>query len=151
MRRSGVAGNLSGVNLNNYDLVYYINANASIIGGPSAGAALTIATIAALTGKKPNQDVMITGTINSDGSIGPIGDVLEKAKAAQSVGASTFLIPLSQSKEVVYETVNNCQTFGTSEICTQETRPRSINIVNETSINIKEVSTIKEAEAYFFS
>src|SRR3989344_4142465 len=46
-----VAGNVSGINVENYDIIYNIDANASLIGGESAGAALTIATIAALQNK----------------------------------------------------------------------------------------------------
>jgi len=74
-----VAQETTGKSLDNYDIIYKIYANASIIGGPSAGSALTIATIASIENKKPRQDVMITGTINSDGSFGPVGDILEKA------------------------------------------------------------------------
>src|SRR3989344_6741445 len=46
-----VAGNVSGINVDDYDIIYNIDANASLIGGESAGAALTIATIAALQNK----------------------------------------------------------------------------------------------------
>jgi uncharacterized protein len=46
--------------------------NAQLIGGESAGAAITIATIAALQNKTIRNDTIITGTINVDGTIGRI-------------------------------------------------------------------------------
>ena len=79
-----VSENITGVNLDNYDLTFSINANASLIGGESAGAALTLASIAAIQNIILNKSVMITGTVNHDGSIGPIGGGLEKAKAADN-------------------------------------------------------------------
>ncbi len=44
-------------------------------------------------GWKVNPKVMMTGMINPDGTIGPVGGILEKASAAASVGAKLFLIP----------------------------------------------------------
>ena len=57
-----VAENITGKNEKDYDIVYTIEANASLIGGPSAGAALAVDTIAALEGKNLKEDVMITGS-----------------------------------------------------------------------------------------
>ncbi len=45
----------------------------SAIDGPSAGAAATLALMAAVENKSVREDAMITGTIRSDGSIGQIG------------------------------------------------------------------------------
>ncbi len=146
-----VAGNITGKNLDNYDLIYNIKANATIIGGPSAGAALTIATIAALENKAPNPNVMITGTINHDGTIGPVGGILEKAQASAQEGATLFLVPLGQSNDVVYETSQHCEKYGGLDLCTTETIPKKVNIKNETGINVAEVSNIQDAEKYFFS
>jgi len=145
-----VAQETTGKSLDNYDIIYKIYANASIIGGPSAGSALTIATIASIENKKPRQDVMITGTINSDGSFGPVGDILEKAKASKQAGATIFLVPLLQSREVIYETSEHCEKFGMAEICTTETKPRRVDVKNETGVDIIEVENVQEAMNYFF-
>jgi uncharacterized protein len=145
-----VAENITGLDLDNYDITYKVNANASLIGGESAGAALTIATIAALQNKKIRDDVMITGTINHDGSIGPIGGVLEKAKAAKEAKASIFLVPLLQSHEVVYEEKKHCEKFGFMEWCNVERIPKKVSIGNEADIEIEEVGSIKEALDYFY-
>jgi len=50
-----VAQDITKVDLSKFDLVYSLeNLNASVVGGPSAGAALTIATIAAIENKTLN-------------------------------------------------------------------------------------------------
>jgi len=144
-----VADNFTNISVDNYDLVYNIKANASVIGGPSAGAAITIATIFALKGEKPRKDVMITGTINHDGSIGPVSAILEKAKASKEAGAKLFLVPLLQSRDVIYETKKHCERFGFTEICTQETIPKKIDVSEETGIKVIEVANIEEALEYF--
>ena len=145
-----VAGNISGIDVKKYDIIYNIDANASLIGGESAGAALAVATIAALQNKSLKEDVMITGTINHDGSIGPISGVLEKAKASKEIGVNLFLVPLLQSVDVVYETVQHCEKFGWTEICTTEQIPQKVNVGDKAEIRIEEVGTIDEALKYFF-
>ena len=145
-----VAGNITGKDLNQYDIVYTVEANASIIGGPSAGAALAIATISALLEKPTRDDVMITGSINSDGSIGPVSEVYAKAKAAKEYGAKIFLVPPLQNRDFIYETVKSCEKFGVAEVCTTETRPVKINITEEIGVKVHEVANIEEAMNYFF-
>ena len=145
-----VAENITQKEVEDYDIVYTIEANASLIGGPSAGSALVIATIAALENRKLRDDVMITGSINHDGSIGPVSAILEKAKASRDVGATLFLVPLLQSRDVVYETTEHCEVFGHTQICTTETKPRKIEVEEESGIVIKEVETVQDAMVYFF-
>lgn len=149
-RARRVAENITGKKMEDYDIIYAIEANATLIGGPSAGAALTLATISALESRKLKDNVMITGSINHDGSIGPVSGILEKAKAAKEAGGSIFLVPLLQSRDVIYEETENCETFGATEICTTETRPRKIEVENEVGIDIIEVENVKDAMIYFF-
>lgn len=144
-----VAGNISGVDVDNYDLTYSVKANASVIGGPSAGAALALATIFALKGEKPREDAMITGTINHDGSIGPVSGILEKAEASKGAGAEIFLVPLLQSSEVSYETINHCQKFGYNEVCTSETKPKKVNVAEQAGIEVVEIASVQDALKYF--
>ncbi len=145
-----VAANLTSIDINKYDLVYNIHANATLIGGESAGAAITIATIAALKNKSLNSNVMITGTINHDGSIGPVSEIISKATAAKNSGASLFLVPLLQSRDVIYETREHCEKFGPTKVCSVEQLPRRIDVSNQTGLETKEVSSVKEALDYFF-
>ena len=144
-----IAGNVSGKNLSEFDLIYSVKADASIIGGPSAGSALAIVTVFALNGEDPREDVAITGTINHDGTIGPVESILEKAEASKKANATIFLVPLLQGKDVVYDTQKYCHKFGTSEVCTMESVPREVDIAKETGVIVREVKNIKEALEYF--
>jgi uncharacterized protein len=144
-----VAENITNLSTDGYDMTFSVMANASLIGGESAGAALALASIAALTGETLREDVMITGTVNHDGSIGPIGGVLEKAMAAKQVNVKTFLVPLLQSNEITYDETEHCEKFGLMEWCTTERIPKQVNIGDEAEIEVIEVGTIKEAYNYF--
>ncbi len=68
------------------------------ISGPSAGLAMSLAIIDDLTpgdltgGKK----VAVTGTIDSQGNVGPIGALAQKAIAARRSGAQVFIVPACQ-------------------------------------------------------
>jgi len=146
-----VASNITGVNMSNYDMIYTITTNATSVEGPSAGTALTIATIAAIWKKDIDQRVFITGAINHDGTIGPVGQVLEKAKAAKDAGARLLLVPLLQSQEITYETRKYCEQIGPAQICTNEKVPQKVNISEEAGIKVIEVKDIQEALRYFFS
>ena len=65
------------------------------IGGPSGGLAMTLAILDDLTpgnltgGKR----TAVTGTIDSDGHVGEIGGIEQKAIAARAAGAKLFLVP----------------------------------------------------------
>jgi len=146
---SKVASNITGVNLSDYDIIYTITTNATAVEGPSAGAALTIATIAALEKKKLDPDVLVTGAINHDGTIGPVGEILPKARIAREVGAKLFLVPLLHSQEITYETRRYCEQIGPAQICTTERIPKKVDISKEAGIDVREVGSIKEALEYF--
>lgn len=79
-----------------YDYFFVVRTDAPVIGGPSAGATMTVATIALLENWEINEQTIMTGMINPDGSIGPIGGIPQKIDAAYSVGAKRFLIPSGQ-------------------------------------------------------
>jgi uncharacterized protein len=144
-----VAQNITKLDLSKIDLIYTIEANASIIEGPSAGAAITIATIAALQNKSVNQSVMITGTINPDGSIGQVGGILAKAKASKDIGATLFLVPKGQGTQVNYVPQEKCERIGPLTYCTITYKEESIDISEKIGIKVLEVSSIYDALKYF--
>ena len=145
-----VSENITKMDLSYFDIIYSIEADASVIEGPSAGAAMTVATIAALTNQETDQSVMITGTINHDGTIGPVGEILPKAIAARDIGASMLLVPKGQSTQVVYESREHCTSIAGNRICNIERVPKSINIDEESGIKVIEVETITDALKIFF-
>ncbi len=91
-----VACQLVNINCNKYNFYYYITSSSSQVGGPSAGAAFTVAAMAILTGKSLNSQVAMTGTANPDGSMGIVGDVAAKSQAAADQGIKIFLYPANE-------------------------------------------------------
>jgi len=75
------------------DFFYTIRSDATILGGPSAGAAIAVATVAMLDNLELNESVAISGTINVGGLIGPVGSLVSKIDAAQKQGITKVLIP----------------------------------------------------------
>ncbi|RIJ77205.1 PDZ domain-containing protein [Nakamurella silvestris] len=73
------------------------------IGGPSAGLMFTLGLIDRLTPGDLTGGNFIagTGTIDIDGTVGPIGGILLKLIAAKDVGASYFLVPAANCEEAV--------------------------------------------------
>ncbi len=87
-----VACELSNKDCSGLNFIYTIKADSAIVGGPSAGAALAILTAAALQNLPINEEVAITGTINSGGLIGPVSGIPEKMDAAAKAGIKKVLI-----------------------------------------------------------
>ncbi|MEM5836509.1 MAG: S16 family serine protease [Candidatus Aenigmatarchaeota archaeon] len=144
-----VAERITGINTSKIDLIYQIETNASVIGGPSAGAALTIATIAALQNKSLNEKVSITGTINLDGTIGVVGGIEEKARAVKEEGMEIFLVPKGQGVQITYTPKRECRKIGPILYCTTEYLPKKVDVSESVGITVKEVSNVEEALKYF--
>ncbi len=92
-----IACNYLEVDCSNLDFFYTINADSPIIGGPSAGAAISLLTSSLLIGLKYDENVSITGTINSGEIIGPVGGLKEKVQAAKKAGLKKVIIPIGDS------------------------------------------------------
>jgi uncharacterized protein len=97
------------INPGSFDYFFVVRTNAPVIGGPSAGGIMTVATIALLENWSLDEYTVMTGMINPDGSIGPIGGIPYKVDAANNVGAKRFLIPKGQSTylETIQEITTN--------------------------------------------
>jgi PDZ domain-containing protein len=66
-----------------------------IVGGPSAGLMFTLTVYDMVTAQDLTGGRIIagTGTINPDGTVGPIGGVQQKVAGAELAGAEYFLAP----------------------------------------------------------
>jgi len=91
---------------------------------------------------------MITGTINPDGSIGPVGGILAKAKASKDIGTKLFLVPEGQGVQMNYKPVQNCEKVGPVTFCTTDYKSEKVDISKDAGITIREVSNIKDALKY---
>jgi len=144
-----VAENVTKIDASKFDLTYSIETNATVVGGPSAGAALTIATIAALENKPIKSDVMITGTINPDGTIGEVGGILDKAKAAKDIGAKVFLVPEGQGEQTYLQPHETCTRRANFLFCETTYEQVTVNIGKDAGISVIEVSNVTDAMTYF--
>ncbi|MDP2974455.1 MAG: S16 family serine protease [Candidatus Diapherotrites archaeon] len=148
---AAVAENFTGKSLADRDVIYGIeNIDAQLVGGPSAGAALAVATIAALEGKKVREDAAITGTIQADGSIGQIGGVIEKAAASAETGLKLFIVPKGQIELTYYEQLVQEEKRGFVTIRRVRYIPKTLNLNDYAqeqgwNLEVKEVSNIQEA------
>ncbi len=87
-------------NWEQFDYKFAIDSSASMVEGPSAGAAMAYLTVALLEDKSIPKDVSITGTISEDGIVGTVGGVFEKAKAARDAGMRLFMIPAGEARRI---------------------------------------------------
>jgi len=136
------------VNPDEYDYFFVIRTDSPVIGGPSAGAVMTLATISLLENWTIDKNMVMTGMINPDGSIGPIGGILYKVDAANSVGASRFLIPNGQMEytEMITETTTQ---NGWTQISTKPvTRNVSNYAMDNYGMEVFEVEDINEVLLY---
>jgi hypothetical protein len=92
--------------------------------GPSAGAAMTVGFLAVLRGDRVLRGVALTGTLQPEGRIGPVGAIPDKVRAAAREGYRTILIPQGQ--------------LG-------DPRWNLTGLAMELGLTIKEVATIPEA------
>ncbi len=129
-----VAAFVAGVNYFDYDYYVEIVSNSTIVGGPSAGAAMCVALTAALLDEPLNTSVVVTGMIMPDGLIGPVGGIPEKVHAAAEVGAKLMIVPLGQTR---------AQSLATGQV---------VDVVQEgqsLGVKVVEASTIYDVLRYF--
>jgi predicted S18 family serine protease len=87
------------IDCSGYDFFYTIKSPAGIVGGPSAGGAISALTVALLKDLEVDQEAAMTGTINSGELIGPVGSIKEKLLAAKEAGIKKVVIPAVQAEQ----------------------------------------------------
>ena len=142
-----VASTPLGYNPLSLDFYVSMESPAITIGGPSAGAAMTAAMVAALGGLQINHSVMLTGMINPDGTIGPVGGIKEKLEASAKASAKVFLVPVGQT--IVYEQKVEYKKVGPFIFQTIKKVP--VDVVKygrELGVKVVEVSNIVDVVKY---
>ncbi|MCS7130335.1 MAG: serine protease-like protein [Archaeoglobaceae archaeon] len=142
------ACDLLGIDFTKFDFFYTIEADAPIVGGPSAGAVMTIATISALKNLTLREDVYISGMIYPDGFIGPVGGLKHKLEAVAKQNGKIFLVPHGQKVVLVQENV--VRRVGIINIVS--TTYKEVDLVeygNQLGVKVYEVQTINDALKYF--
>ncbi len=149
------AAEFTGKSIADRDVIFSFESSGELVGGPSAGAAMAIATIAALTGREPNASVAMTGAIDSDGRIGFIGGLIEKSDAAAGDGVKLFLVPEGQQKLQYYREKQEQETQGGVVFVRTFYVPVELDLNAYTSgefnMTTRGVATIDEAAKAFFA
>jgi len=128
-----------------YDYFFVVRTSAPIIGGPSAGGIMTVATVSLLEKWDISSSTVMTGMINPDGSIGPVGGITHKIDAAASVGATRFLVPKGQLEYTEWVQ----ERKGWITITKPVTRNVADYAMKHYGIKVIEVADIKEAVENF--
>lgn len=100
----GDNGSVLGVYIKpDFDMPVKVTISIDDIGGPSAGTMFALGIIDNLTPQDEANGHVIagTGTIDVDGTVGPIGGIRQKLAGAKRDGAEWFLAPASNCDEVV--------------------------------------------------
>jgi len=146
-----VACSYAGVDCSRYDFLYTIRADSTVIGGPSAGGAITVLTAAMLLHEPLDDTIAMTGTINSGGIIGPVAGIKAKTLAAKARGLkkvliSSFAYPTELNRTYALE-LNTSGGLNRSDL----NLSRLYVPVNLTGlgIDVREVSTLDEAIRIF--
>ncbi|PIE20132.1 MAG: hypothetical protein CSA66_01300 [Proteobacteria bacterium] len=102
------------------------------IDGPSAGGLLTAAIMAAMTDAPARPEASMTGTINPDGTIGPVGGIPQKLEGAIAAGKTALGYPMGQRR---------ADDLATGEVVDLERRFAS------DAVRLEEVRDVRQAYA----
>lgn len=150
-----VAQNVTGIDLSKKDVIFSVssgnNKDLQAVDGGSAGGAMTVLLISELLGNQINNQVLMTGTIQPDGTIGPIGEADVKADAAGKYGAKIFLVPQGQAVIPVQNCSEKNEGPITYQTCTTEQKPLSPIMESKYGMSVIEINAIQDALKYFNS
>src|SRR6185312_12773036 len=148
-----IAQKYTNFDLSKKDVIFSISSGnqqeLQAVDGGSAGGAMTVLLISDISGKPINNKVLMTGTIEDDGSIGKIGGVSEKADAAGKYGAKIFLVPIGQAITQVQSCDEKRAGSFVYRTCTSQDQPLSDLTEKEFGMKVIEINSISDALSYF--
>jgi Lon-like protease len=117
-----------------FDFPVDVTIDTGDVGGPSAGLAFTLAIIDDLTpgDLTGGADVAVTGTISSDGTVGPVGGTGQKAAAVRAQGYDVFLVPTAD-----YEAAR--QHAGDVDVIAVDTLDEALTALGDLGGNVDEL------------
>ncbi|MBF4560584.1 PDZ domain-containing protein [Microbacterium sp. VKM Ac-2870] len=104
--------------MHDYDFPIDVTIQLNNVGGPSAGMMFALGIIDTLTDGTLNggENVAGTGTIDSTGTVGPIGGIRQKMYGAVGAGATYFLAPKDNCDEVVGHVPDGLRVFSVATL-----------------------------------
>lgn len=126
-----------------YDFPVDIEIDTGDVGGPSAGLAFTLAIIDDLTPGEltGGTDVAVTGTISSDGTVGPVGGTGQKAAAVREAGMSLFLVPADDYEAAVDRAGDDLEVVAVENI------DEALEALRQRGGNVDDLPSIGESAA----
>ncbi|MCI4396733.1 MAG: hypothetical protein JHC28_04170 [Thermoprotei archaeon] len=143
-----VATSFLGIDYKKYDYFFSMKSPSLVIGGPSASAVMSVGVVAAIMNATVKNDVAMTGMINPDGTIGPVGGIPDKLQAAAAAGYKTLLVPVGQLIVTETQLVSQSTPFGTI----YRTVTNTVNLTQlgeKLGVSVIEVTTLRDALSYF--
>ena len=95
------------------------------IDGPSAGLLMTSTMLALIKGDPIRQDTTMTGTINPDGTAGPVGGIPQKIEGAQKRGKKRFGFPIGAQRALDMKTGKTVDVIAHAEALGMEAKELS--------------------------
>jgi PDZ domain-containing protein len=101
-----------------YTYPFPVKIDVTNIGGPSAGLAMTLGVIDALTNGSVTggHTVAATGTIDAQGDVGDVGGVAQKTIAVENAGATIFLVPPQEYKAALSKVRPGLHVYAVSTL-----------------------------------
>jgi uncharacterized protein len=106
------AARATGASLGDYEFSVHVGGH---IDGPSAGMLTTAAMLALVRGRELRTDSTMTGTINPDGTAGPVGGIVQKMEGAKEAGIKRFGFPIGTRNHKDMKTLVDVDLIATAQ------------------------------------
>ncbi len=148
-----VAQKYTGFEFSGRDIIFSISAKTDqelqAVDGPSAGMAMAVLLVLEIGNRQIPDDVLLTGTIQKDGSIGAVGGIFEKAEAAAKYGAKTFIVPDGLAITYVQECQESREGPFLYRSCKSEAKPLSPIMEERYGMRVVEATDLDSVLEYF--
>lgn len=108
-----------GASLADYEFSVHVGGHTD---GPSAGMLTTTTMLSLLRNKPLREDSTMTGTINPDGTAGPVGGIVQKMHGAKEAGLKRFGFPIGSRNHVDMKTQSPVDLVSVGQQLGLETR-----------------------------